>query len=158
MAAKRIYDIVCLVEVCMRKPSTKGYCRSHHRQIERAGRITNPNLAQLKTCAVRNCDTYASAKDLCRSHWLRLNKYSLTTEELVVILDRNGGMCPVCNLEPATHIDHDHSCCPGEGSCGKCVRGAICNRCNRGLGLFKDDMDSLVRAVAYLMVAQGSVQ
>lgn len=31
-------------------------------------------------------------------------------------------------------IDHDHRCCPGDVSCGKCVRGIVCSRCNTGIG------------------------
>lgn len=30
-------------------------------------------------------------------------------------------------------IDHDHRCCPGERSCGQCVRGIVCRACNNAM-------------------------
>ena len=47
-------------------------------------------------------------------------------------------------------IDHDHNCCPGEKTCGKCIRGLLCDNCNHGLGKFKDDIELLIKAVKYL--------
>lgn len=65
-----------------------------------------------------------------------------------------GGVCAIC-LRPESQntylcIDHDHTCCPPGGSCGKCVRGLICSPCNRGLGNLGDSLESLQRAVKYL--------
>lgn len=48
-------------------------------------------------------------------------------------------------------MDHNHECCRTSGrSCGECVRGALCRKCNMLLGMVKDDVEILKRAVAYL--------
>ena len=44
-------------------------------------------------------------------------------------------------------IDHDHRCCPRMRSCPICRRGLACHRCNKAVGLFKDD-PALMRRVA----------
>lgn len=47
-------------------------------------------------------------------------------------------------------VDHDHTCCPGNKSCGKCVRGVLCPKCNWGLGHFRDNPAYLRAAANYL--------
>ena len=32
-------------------------------------------------------------------------------------------------------VDHDHNCCAGSTSCGKCIRGLLCNSCNMVAGI-----------------------
>ena len=75
--------------------------------------------------------------------------------------------CAVCNRHQSElgegkagvfHIDHDHKCCPGEGSCGKCVRGLLCPNCNRGIGLLGDDVNRLMNAAAYLMTHEDVLE
>jgi hypothetical protein len=81
--------------------------------------------------------------------------YNISVEKYEEILKNQNNCCPICknslNQEKKyPSIDHDHSCCEGKKSCGKCVRGVICNRCNTMLGMAKDDTIVLENAIKYL--------
>lgn len=82
----------------------------------------------------------------------RFRRYGITRAEYVAAVAAG---CLICKrTDRQLHVDHDHACCPARGgasaTCGKCVRGLICGPCNRGLGLFFDDPDALLRASEYL--------
>lgn len=67
-------------------------------------------------------------------------KYGVTPEWYAAKLEEQGGHCALCpeTIVPGRKflfIDHDHSCCPdNKKTCGKCVRGILCYRCNTFLG------------------------
>ncbi|MFJ7750960.1 endonuclease domain-containing protein [Arthrobacter sp. NPDC097144] len=72
-----------------------------------------------------------------------------------VLLKVQGGGCAICGMLAKAKgynlsVDHDHSCCPGEMSCGNCIRGILCPDCNRAIGLFRDDTRIMTAAIAYL--------
>jgi hypothetical protein len=73
----------------------------------------------------------------------RAKNYGLTLEELRAVLAR-GCYAPGCmegkNGLVGLHIDHDHFCCPGRRSCGKCVRGALCQTHNVALGYIEQHL------------------
>lgn len=81
--------------------------------------------------------------------------FRITWEQYEEMLERQGGVCAICKSdEPGGrgrfHVDHDHSCCAGPKSCGKCVRGLLCSRCNPMVGMAQDNVDILRAAVHYL--------
>ena len=56
--------------------------------------------------------------------------------------------CAVCGSMNDLEIDHDHNCCPGVKSCGKCVRDALCGRHNRAEGMLRQRSE-VVALLAY---------
>lgn len=58
--------------------------------------------------------------------------------------------CWLCGSRERLAVDHDHSCCPGQRTCGQCTRGVLCFICNAGLGRLGDSEAGLLRALEYL--------
>jgi hypothetical protein len=68
----------------------------------------------------------------------RASRYGITSTALEAHLEK-GCYAPGCEDKETLVIDHDHACCSGRRSCGKCVRGALCNRHNLYLGFIEKD-------------------
>jgi hypothetical protein len=95
-----------------------------------------------------------------RAKWNRAHRHGLTYLEYEQLYNLQDGICAICEQEPRSKtggngecrlvIDHDHSCCPGKRSCGKCIRGLICPDCNIALGKFQDSTKVLHKAIVYL--------
>ena len=89
--------------------------------------------------------------------------YGMSPEDRAELLAKQDGCCYLCseplNLDKPRkiHVDHDHSCCRGVRSCGKCVRGLACEPCNKGIGSFGDDPERMRRAAGRLEAAQAKV-
>ena len=81
---------------------------------------------------------------ICRYKKDISKKFDMTFAEVDILL-ASQTTCAICNqTEPDRKlcIDHDHVT-------GK-VRGLLCNPCNTALGLFKDNLTHLQRAIDYL--------
>jgi hypothetical protein len=82
-------------------------------------------------------------------------KYGITPETYAELLARQGGKCAGCLSEPRNKrfaVDHDHSCCPNQQTCGNCIRGLLCGNCNTALGLLRDSEEILARLLQYVKV------
>jgi hypothetical protein len=89
-----------------------------------------------------------------------LSIYGLSPEDYQKLLAFQGGVCIGCGLAKGNPdgargkknlaVDHDHSCCPGPASCGRCVRMLLCSPCNDVLAHFRDDPIALRRLASAL--------
>jgi hypothetical protein len=94
------------------------------------------------------CSRQYDADNRLRFRRAKINRYYLTTygrtlEEFEAVVLSQNNCCAICGQfmkEP--HWDHDHE----TGIC----RGALCHKCNVGLGHFNDNFDLLLKAANYL--------
>jgi len=84
----------------------------------------------------------------------RLANKSLSPEGYNRLLKEQNGTCAICGKAPRPNrrlcVDHNHKCCPSIKSCGKCIRGLLCDDCNHMLGSGKDSILILQKAIKYL--------
>lgn len=97
-------------------------------------------------------DNLEKCKKLDRDEKLK-KRYGLTPEDLEKMLQDQDNKCVICgqeiflhgssvNKNKIAHVDHNHE--TGE------VRGLLCDKCNRGLGYFRDNEGYLISAISYL--------
>lgn len=138
----------------------------------------NPPIPGLKVCEV--CRDYRNKRrDECRAQGLcfrhkepilpgrkdrcakcvesRLLKiFKITATDYQNRLQQQNNACPICKtvFTETPVIDHDHACCDTTNTkpntCGKCVRGVLCDKCNWGIGSFNDNVEKLQAAIDYL--------
>ena len=82
-----------------------------------------------------------------RSKHLKAN-YGITIKEYEDILKNQGGRCVICGEKPngkrRAPVDHDHEI--------NKVRGILCQECNTGIGLFKENISNFENAIRYLNI------
>lgn len=108
------------------------------RARERSASIPRPQNAK------RSRD-YANANPRQRLKTLLHSNYRLPIEEYERLYDLQGGRCAICRGLPDQKrlvVDHDHAT--------NMLRGLLCRGCNLALGHFKDRVDVLRGALAYL--------
>ena len=116
----------------------------------------NPSQPGVKICRICTKNSRDKWKGDHPGYWAEHQKkrHGLTDEKYNYLMQKQNGCCAICKKpfipgEPP-HIDHNHECCPGAYSCGKCVRGLLCINCNWGLGSFNDNEINLLNAIEYV--------
>lgn len=75
-------------------------------------------------------------------HYRLKSRHGIGAEEVQQMIDAQGGLCLICLERPAAQVDHDHAT-------GR-IRGILCLKWNAGLGAFKDNVETIYRAIDYL--------
>ena len=86
---------------------------------------------------------------------MREQRFGISREKFDALFESQGNLCAICRGDdPGTNfwaVDHDHACCPGsDKTCGKCIRGILCSRCNHALGHARDSVEILSAMIDYL--------
>jgi hypothetical protein len=99
----------------------------------------------------KDSPNYKHGKSRTREYDLELHmmkNYGLDFKDYQKMLEAQGHKCAICGSPPPNNrktrlaIDHCHKT-------GK-VRGLLCDRCNRSIGLLKDNVSILQKAIEYL--------
>jgi transcription elongation factor Elf1 len=121
-------------------------CKSCGLEHEQASREIQNNNSSM------SCNNYKpyNYTGLDKRDVIIRNQYGITLKQYELMLDKQKFKCAICGKHDEVEgrrlaIDHCHTT-------GK-VRGLLCGKCNRGLGLFYDNEELLQNAIKYLKYA-----
>lgn len=81
----------------------------------------------------------------------RANRYrrsfGMSLEDYDILFEKQNGLCAICGVDDnyggkRFSVDHDHKT--------GVVRGLLCDNCNTGIGMFKDNPSLMLNAIKYL--------
>lgn len=82
---------------------------------------------------------------VCMRASARLQKYGIVRDAYEELLKKQNYSCAICRIsgdDETLAVDHDHAT-------GK-VRGLLCGHCNKAIGMLRDSVTNLQRAIWYL--------
>lgn len=117
-------------------PDGFRWCPSCEQVVAHEDFVRNAGTASGFGSRCRACDSAANSD----SYFYR--KYRMTRRQLEELRSDQGDACAICGEASPQHLDHDHES-------GK-TRQLLCQRCNQGLGLFRDEPIFLRAAADYV--------
>lgn len=132
-----------------RRDGYQTYCRNCHNSMQREKYKKDPSQKikrQIRAARRKDRDPLVQRK----AELKRL--YGITFDDYVNLYKKQNGVCAICLQECKTRkslsVDHDHDT--------MAVRGLLCNRCNRAIGMLGEDPDILERAKEYILKGQNA--
>jgi len=147
------------------KPSGKTSickpCHSEKARLYRDKYKAAPRLVASKVCP--SCNLELSSSEFhkgsatstglatyckkCISPMQVASRYKLSVKAYSEMISSG---CDSCGSFEKLCIDHDHSCCSQVYTCGKCIRGVLCNECNSAEGFLKTS-DKAAKLLQYMI-------
>jgi hypothetical protein len=130
------------VKTCRTCGEEKPLHRFYDRKSAKDGK-----RAQCIACVHKTHPNWLSKKreTMCQAQrrWRCKHIYGIGLDEYEALVEAHAGRCRICHRQDdKLNVDHCHKELK--------VRGLLCGRCNRGLGLFRDNPDYLRNAANYL--------
>ena len=103
------------------------------------------NYKIVKAWKARHPEVHRARAKAYHRKWIINKKWNLSDAEWHSILKAQGGGCAICkwnSTEKNLSVDHCHET--------ERIRGLLCGKCNRGLGMFLDSPKLLRKAARYL--------
>jgi recombination endonuclease VII len=99
----------------------KCYCLAHKKYV---------TPERLEAVRKYKKDTYDPVKQAIQ---YRRQVYGITEEQYQRMIQEQNGVCFLCLETRPLCIDHDHNQCghAGRNACAGCIRGLLCDQCNR---------------------------
>ena len=136
----------------------RGLCSKHYRRVRLYGSESIP--VKNSYCPVESCGRPKTPQSaVCKRGRSFQYRYSLTLEKVFSLHETENRECnnPGCGSRHDLTLDHDHACCPTtstsgnrKASCGLCVRGWLCRKCNTSLGMLEENPRKIRGLLHYL--------
>lgn len=141
------------------KEKSKIYYQNNKEIISKKRSIYNKNNKEkinirVKKYRSKNKETYSlkvkkyisENKDKLKDKILK-KKFNISLEEYKLMFENQNYKCKICKTDKTELgrllcVDHCHKT--------GVVRGLLCDRCNRGIGTFNDDITLLTTAIEYI--------
>lgn len=155
---KRAYDLARRIRLGDAIKKAAQRYRDTHKEEIAARRSLPENRAKKNAQAKLFRETHRELLSRRHGAWRIANKakiradylkrlYGLSTSEYLQILETQGNACAICRTTAwgvkGPSVDHDHG--PSRQ-----VRGILCQKCNRAIGLFKDNPTAMRAAASYV--------
>lgn len=131
-----------------RAEAVAAFLASTTRSCAKCGEVFTPTLAAQKYCSGR---CWVSV-DKVKKNKAAATRVRIHADHYKVLFDLQSGRCAICGTDSGSNgrgdklaVDHCHD----SGN----IRGLLCHRCNTALGLFRDKIEILEAASAYLTTA-----
>lgn len=127
--------VSCYCKLCKNKKAKEIMSRPH-----------NKKKANIRAAAYRKNNAQQFKLGVKMSSYKKFG-IKITKEEYKKMYSLQNGCCAICSTHVSKckkdlALDHDHNT-------GK-VRGFLCDQCNTGLGMFKDNTELMFKAIDYL--------